>query len=351
MAVSPTAEGFRAAFRRPSFAMAEIAWRWVVGATATALFFFGLFEYLDTLPVTNGELLFLHSRQPFLVWQAILHILRGSMARGVLSLMLAAMLVALLWMMAASMGRVATVRALIDYFRECIPKYLSDRDIANPGMRDVAGNVSTNGVALFRINFLRVIVVLAALLGIIAAIILASFVSSDADPQPGLAFLLFLPLAALVCLIVGALNWLLSLAEIFPVRDGEDAVGAISAAVSLCGEHTGAVLAVSAWTGMAHLVVFGAATTVASMVMGFGPLLPWRLAVLGIFLVTLVYFAAVDWLYTARLAGYVCILELPEALRVPPPPVPPPLPPPPLQTTIDRDEPILSDIPGLAAEM
>ena len=27
-AISPTFEGFRAAFRRPSFTLAEMAWRW-----------------------------------------------------------------------------------------------------------------------------------------------------------------------------------------------------------------------------------------------------------------------------------------------------------------------------------
>ena len=51
---SPTMEGFRAAFRQPLFTVAEITWRWVVGATATVLLLFGLIEFLDTLPVTNG---------------------------------------------------------------------------------------------------------------------------------------------------------------------------------------------------------------------------------------------------------------------------------------------------------
>ena len=54
--ISPTAEGFRAAFRRPSLTLAEITWRWAVGATASALCLFGLIEYLRTLPVNNAEL-------------------------------------------------------------------------------------------------------------------------------------------------------------------------------------------------------------------------------------------------------------------------------------------------------
>src|SRR5207248_10158410 len=125
----------------------------------------------------------------------------------------------------------------------------------------------------------------------------------------------------------------------------------ISAAVALCRERTGAVLAVSSWTGLAHLVAFVGATTVVSMPLGLMPVVPWRLAMLAMLAVTLAYFALADWLYMARLAGYVCIIETPEALLAPLPPVPPPPPPAPLQTTIDRDELILSDLPNLAVEM
>jgi hypothetical protein len=334
---SPTLEGFRAAFRRPSLTLAEIMWRWTAGGTAAALFVFGLFEYFDTLPVTNGELLFLRTRHPYLVGEAIAHILRGSLNRAVRAGLLAALMLAVLWIFAASVGRIATVRALLDYFR-----------------RDVASNVSTDHVhsnialpALLRLNFLRVVVAVAAIFGFIGAAILAGYASPDADPRPGLAFLLFLPLAGLICWVWWALNWLLSLAGMFAVRESEDAVGAIIAAVGFCRERTAAVFAVSTWTGLAHLVAFVGATTVASMPLGLAGLVPWRLVVAVVLLVTLAYFAFADWLYTARLAGYVSLAETPLALLAPSPPISPTTPSrvAPIQTTIDRDETILSDVP------
>src|ERR1700729_4231920 len=101
MSISPTAEGFRAAFRRPSLTLAEISWRWTAGATAAALFLFGLVEYLDTLPVTNGELLLLHTRQPYLVGEAIAHILRGSLGRITIAGVLTALLLSAVWIVAA----------------------------------------------------------------------------------------------------------------------------------------------------------------------------------------------------------------------------------------------------------
>lgn len=356
--ISPTLEGFRAAFRRPSLTFGEILWRWSFGATAVILLFFGFFEYLDTLPVTNGELLFLRTRHPFFVAQALAHILHGSLYRAVISLLVAALMLLLVWMFASSVGRVATVRVLLDHFRtrpsddvatnDSVATNESERaDVHSPD----EGEYPKSWTGVVRLNFLRAAVLLAAIVACGGAAILAGFASPKTNPQPGLAFLFFIPMAGFVFLIAWALNWFLSLAVIFAVRDGASAVNAILEAATFCRERTGAVMAVSTWTGLAHLIVFSAATTVAAVPLGAAALLPGRLVALGVIVVTLAYFAFADWLYMARLAGYVCISETPEALLKPLPPAPPPMPPvgaPQLQTTIDRDELILSDIPGVA---
>ena len=351
--ISPTLEGFRAAFRRPALTFGEILWRWSFGATAIVLLLFGFFEYLDTLPVTNGELLFLRTRHPFFVAQALAHILHGSLYRAVISLLVAGLMLLLCWMFASSVGRVATVRVLLDHFRT---RRSDDNVAVNESERaDVHSHdkdeYPKSWTGVVRLNFLRAAVLLAAIVACGGAAILAGFASPKTNPQPGLAFLLFVPMAGLIFLVASTLNWFLSLAGIFAVRDGASAVNAIAAAATFFREHTGAVMAVSTWTGFAHFVVFSAATTVAAVPLGAAGLLPGRLVALGVIVVTLAYFAFADWLYMARLAGYVCISETPEALLKPLPPAPPPMAPPvsapPLQTTIDRDELILSDVPGL----
>ena len=179
---------------------------------------------------------------------------------------------------------------------------------------------------------------------------MAGFASSDTDPQPGLVFLIFLPIAIAIGLVSFCLNWLLSLASVFAVRDGEDAIDALNAAVGLCREHTGAVVAVSSWTGLAHLVAFVVSTTVVSVPLSVAAFVPWRLFLLAMILLMLTYFAVADWIYTARLAGYAFILEMPEAFWVPPLAPPVPQPPPAVHRTIDKDELILSDLPNLVTE-
>jgi hypothetical protein len=71
-------------------------------------------------------------------------------------------------------------------------------------------------------------------------------------------------------------------------------------------------------------------------------------------LMALGYFAVADWLYMARLAGYICIAEMPDALVVASSVARPPTlisgPATPIESSNDRDELILSDLPNLALE-
>jgi hypothetical protein len=368
--ISPTLEGFRAAFRRPSLTLAEISWRWTVGATATALVIFSLLEYLDTLPVTGSDILLLRTRQPILIGQALGHIFRGSAPRIVMAELVAAIALICLWILAASVGRSTTVRSLIDYFSEQQTSTDGGEDLVPRTSVTAASQKGSQLGSLLRLNFLRAALALAAILGLAGAVILVNLVSTSfsndaasagvtssnsappADPGAAIAFLLFFPLVGLIFAAWSTLNWVLSLAAVFAVRDGDarkDALGAVSAAVSFCRERSGAIFAVSIWTGLAHLTVFVVATTVVSMPLTFAQIVPARLVLAAVVLITVAYFAVADWLYIARLAGYVCIAETPEELLAPIAPTPLPSPPTPY-ASVDRDEPILSDVPNLAVE-
>ncbi|MGH6631023.1 MAG: hypothetical protein ACREB3_14945, partial [Burkholderiales bacterium] len=105
--------GFRAAFRRPAVIAAEIAWRWSFGVAAGAIVTIAVLRFLASLTVTDGELFALRSGIAQLVADAILHIFEGSGPRLLRLALIVAPAVSVLWMLAASAGRAATLRALL----------------------------------------------------------------------------------------------------------------------------------------------------------------------------------------------------------------------------------------------
>jgi hypothetical protein len=343
---SPTLEGFRAAFRQPSVTFAEIAWRWAVGALVTVSLVFTIIEYLDSLAATRLDAVFLKTKQPLLVGRALAHIFRGTLNRAALATILAALALSVLWMVAGAVGRLATVRALLNYFHANFASSASfETDHPAMPLR-----------ALMGLNFFRVVVTVAAALALLASLIIVRITLSHADPHPALSFFIFMPLAGLICVLWAELNWLLSLSGIFVVRDGEDALGAISAAAKVLQTQSGAVFAVSAWNAIMHLTAFAVA---ASFVFGWFLLVhivSGRVIIAGSVLVTLVYFAVIDWLYIARLGGYVFIGLAPSfaastnagVFHLPPDGDRTGLNAP--SGAVDRDEPILSDLPGLIPE-
>jgi hypothetical protein len=326
---SPTLEGFRAIFRRPSLGFAEIAWRWSFGATAGLLVTLACFEYLDTLPVTRGDLLLLRTRQPVLISQALGNIVHGSGGRLVKAFIVLAVALTIGWILVAALARAATIKALLQHFRE-----KSESQEHKTGWR--LG-------PLLGLNFLRAAVTLAAVVGCFAGFVLGGMAFPQDDPAPGATFLIAVSIAGLVWLAWSMMNWLLSLAAIFVVAKGRDTFSAIADAVDLLRRRSGPMLAVGTWFGLAHTLAFIAASSIAAFPLGLATILPGWMVLGGLIAVTLLYSAVVDFLYIGRLAAYVAILELPEvpvpsfqpsALSLQP------------SGNVDASELILSDVPA-----
>jgi hypothetical protein len=333
-------EGFRAILLRPSFGLAEIAWRWSFGASATLLVAISFFEYLNTLPVSKSDLLLLRTTQPPLILRALQHIFRGSGFRAVAAIILLVLALGIIWIVIASLARAATLRALLAHFRE--------REISTsrpqPESRGHIGSLLT-------LNFLRFAMTLAAVVGCLAAIVLGNAAARPPNPVPGSAFLIILTIAMLAWLAWSTLNWFLSVAAIFVIADGQDTFGAIASTVNLCQSRPGSIFAAGTWFGVAHLTALVVASSVVGFPLGFASILPAGAVLGGVLLVTLLYFAIADFLYAGRLAAYLAIAEMP-ALPSPAEPIPPSLPPhlypeaaTPPSSAVDAGELILSDIP------
>ena len=246
-----------------------------------------------------------------LVAHAIANIFGGSGMRAMNAFLVLALALTLAWIALASLGRAATLKALSAYFWE--------PDGAGHSNRATGWSFRS----LLGLNFLRAAATIAATTGLIGAFVVGGSVSTPADPAPGAALLIFLTTTMLVGAAWSLVNWLLTLAAVFVVVEGDDTFGAITASVNLCRRRPGAVLAVGTWFGLAHIVAFVVATTVVAFPMGLAPVFPPSVVLGGILGVTLLYFASADFLHIGRLAAYVAILQLPEAKTVTPAVAPP----------------------------
>jgi hypothetical protein len=320
---SPTQEGFRTLFRRPSLGFAEIAWRWSFGAAAGLLAALSCFEYLDTLPVARGDLLLLRTRQPFLISQAVGNIVRGSGGRLVEAFIVLALALVVAWIVVAALARAATLKALLADFRE----------------KDESSGHGVNWLdPLLGLNFLRAAASLAAMAASFAGFELGGTASTP--DEAGMAFQLAMIIATLVWVAWSMVNWLLSLAAIFVVANGRDTFGAITDAVDLLRRRSGPVFAVGTSFGLAHVAALVVASIAAAFPLGLAGVLPGRMVLAALTVITLLYFAVADFLYMGRLAGYVAIVEMPAEPSFQPSPLSPQP-----SGSVDPYELILSDMP------
>jgi hypothetical protein len=301
---SPINAGFSRAFREPAIVLAEIAWRWSFSLAALAIAMGSFFTYLDVLPVSNIEILALRGHPRWLIADALAHILHdGPRLVRVAAIVLPAIVA--LWVLTATVGRAATLKALL----------------RREGRVALAPQLG--------LNFLRASVALASLIGYVGAMILAGRVAADgADIRPGIFFIVFFALATAITVVRSRLNWFLLLGAIPAARDGRDTFTAISEAVGLFRRHRGTFAGAGAVFGTIHGVLFAFTSVVGLLVLSLAGRVPPVITLLWLAAITLGYFAAVDFLYIARLAAYVAIDERdrtpPAAVSAAPEPVPAP---------------------------
>lgn len=265
--------------RQPALALAEIAWRWCFAAAAWVAAGAVVLGYLNSIPVSWRERTLAESGEPLLVLAAVAHALRGSAVRLAGAVIVAGTGIAVLWMLAAALGRLITLKALLP---------------------QAAGQYRP----LLGLGFLRAGLFLAALLSAAGALILAGYAGPRGDSTP--SFVLAVVLLACIWVIWVLLNWLLSLAAIFVPGGGQDTFGAVAEAVNLVYNSFGEVVLTSLPFVLLHYAALAAA--IASGVLVFdlmarvSPGAAWALVAIA-----LGYFAYADFLYITRLGAYVAL--------------------------------------------
>ena len=277
---SPIRAGFSAINRDPAIVAIEIAWRWSFGLIGTILLALGTRAFLAGLKVSEGDESALHGHDPTMIAAALTHILQqGGVLQRLVGIMAAvAVPSAIVWIIAATLGRAATLRRLMP-----------------------ASNANTAailGLTVSRAALLAVSVVAWYLWMVLCAFLTLS------SAEPNYPFYLLLSMLALpvIAIVWGMLNWILSVAPLTAVRDGSSAGKAYAETVRVVRRHRGEFTSVSTWLGLPRL---------AAMVIGLMAAVVILIAtdslVIGstaITIITLAYCAFADYLYVVRLAAY-----------------------------------------------
>jgi hypothetical protein len=210
---------------------------------------------------------------------------------------------ALLWTLAASIGRMATLRALME--SPAPPRWLS----------------------ILAVHLLRAVLAICAVLATLGVIFFAAWISTAPDaegmvrPDETQYLLILLFTLPVLALFWNYLNWIVSLAPVFIVRNGASAMGSIAQAVRASREYRASLLGTAALFAVLRIIAIVAVLVASLLAVAVFSAAGARVTLAVLILISLGYFAVVDFLLIARLAATVeiCGGASPTAPKVTPP--------------------------------
>ena len=292
---NPGRAGFDHVLRRPVLVFAEIAWRWCFGLASLALLGMTCLLFLSSIRVTDSDMQLARSGSPWILADALARLLHANSAPLLRALAVLVPGMAILWTIAASIGRLITVPSLVT------PR---------------PDKPSAAFPALLLISFLRSALMLALIAGYLGcafvAAVAASSIGGDQQMQVQLSFLIFMPLFLLVLLAWAVLNWFFAIAPIFAIRDARPALTSFADAVHLFSACKRDFFAIGSAYGLAKTIAI-IVVTVAGIALAVALSSSPALMTAALTLLTLVYFVFADLLTLARLASYALLAEVPAS--------------------------------------
>jgi hypothetical protein len=282
-AKNPLTYGFRAIRRDPALLLIEILWRWSFGAIA--LFLLLGFVAFQPQVLTASEGVPWSSHDPVFIAQSLLPVVLGLADQW---LLLALVLVAgtVIWTLLAALGRTLILSRL------------------------EKGRVSFR--IMLSLQCVRALSFWLAVAFLVVSILLESRVAGGGAAQD---IFLYFALAGGTMILIGVLwavvNWLLTLAAVCCARNAGGALQSIRQAMALALSHSGDLFGTSLVFAIPRVLAFVIAFVLwflPSPVMATAPqaYFAWTIVI------TLAYLAVSDWLYLARMAGYL-VVDVPES--------------------------------------
>jgi hypothetical protein len=293
---NPAYTGLVSAFRQPALLAGEVTWRWSFRLAALAVAAIAFAGFLDALVVTDRDLLALGSGNEALIEWALAHIFEHAGSHLLRALAAFMPAIVLLWIVAASWGRAATLAAAVE------------------------GSGKLYWRSIFLLHVLHAVLAVATATAVVGLMIFASRIAirPDSDgmarPDPGVYLLILLVALPPIFLLWRFLNWLLSLAAIFAARDGAGVAAAMAASIRTLQQKTGRFLGAAALFGVLRFAVSVGLFVGLLFALGASARAGADATLAALLLMVLFYLLMADFLRVARLLADV------EISRPPPPP-------------------------------
>ncbi len=290
-------EGFRVLRSEPALFAMELLWRWSFGLGLLALCFFAYAHLRQAVLLSDADQLALSEQDPFAVAEAAKNIVAEAMPLLLRTFAQIFSVASILWIASAALGRGIITRLIVRRFA------------ADYGLT-IAPN-APRWTTFAILMFARVLMLLILVIGYLGGAIIANLVSPPGQNILVSALIVFASLSV-AAVAWSYVNWVLSLAPIFVVRDALSPVNSVVEAIAFIRRNYSRLTAISLWNGTARGVIATLISIagISTAALRFA-LPPWAISAL-LALETLAYLVVSDVFLLARLAAYssVAIREL-----------------------------------------
>ena len=277
---SPIRYGFDAVKRVPALAAIEIAWRWTFGVIATVLLLFGVRAFLLGLSISPADEQGIRGSDRAMAAAAVAHLFQqqGVLQRFFEIAVAVVVPMALVWIAAATLGRIAVLKRLL-------------------------GSAHVEASDILYLTIARAALLFACIVLWYLWMVICAFIAMTGE-SPNYPLYLLLSLVALPVIAIGwgILNWILSFAPLFAARDGVGAMESYHRALQLARQERAEFVSVTSWLGFPRVMAMVLILILA--VIALFAIQSAIFATVVLTVVSLAYCAFADYLYVVRLAAY-----------------------------------------------
>jgi hypothetical protein len=297
MNADANSEGFRILRSDSTLLPLELLWRWSFGLGLLALFILVYTHLRQAVLLSDADTAAFNSQDPLAMATAAAGMFAGTQPQLLRTFAQVFAGAAVLWAAAAALGRGILTRTIVR-------RFAADYDL---GIAQDAPRWTSFAI----LKMARVLMLLILMIGYLGGDLIAALVDAPGQSVLTPALILFSALAV-AGVVWSYVNWVLSLAPIFVVRDGLSPLDSLLAAIAFSRRNYSHLAAIAIWNSTlrglaATAITLGGVATVAMR----AALPGWTTTTL-VGLETLVYLVVSDFFLLARFAAYssVAVREL-----------------------------------------